>query len=473
MNQVASWVLVVLFSGVSLFAESAPAQEGKMYKGTFCSSNFMPGAVHPYVVYIPAQYNSAVPAAIYVSQDGMRGFEPKIFDGLIASNQMPVCIGLFVSPGKISPPLSGGADRSTRCPEYDSLGPDYADFIIKELLPEIAAKYNLKLSENPDLHAIGGNSSGGICAFNAAWERNDFFHRVYMSSPSLVAFRGGDILPVLVRKTEPKIIRAYMTAGTEDMRNSGGDWHFQALTMNEALKYSNYDFRFELFEGGRHGAGFDKPDVFERVQTFLWADWGIPLKVPKLPPRIADVFENGSSWERTDEKFPSAASTPFCISGNQILTTDGKPATDKAFGRISGIAISSDRWRLYIASESSRYIVAMSLATDGTLKNPYNIGWLNIPDDAQNCGAAGICVDRDDRIYVATALGVQLLDNSGHNQAILPMPDGAAVTAVRFGGENNKILYATTAAGNIFKRATKTGGLLPDSSPLPPGKIGL
>lgn len=471
MKRMALWLFTAFFCGVTLFAEST--SKGAVMDGTFSDSKIMPGTVHHYKVYIPAQYDSSVPAALYVSQDGMRGFEPQVFDQLIAGNQMPVCIGLFVSPGQISPTLPGGSGRSVRCPEYDSLGPDYADFIIKELLPEITANYKLNISENPDLHAIGGNSSGGICAFNAAWERNDFFHRVYMSSPSFVAFRGGDIFPVLVRKTEPKIIRAYMTAGTEDMRNSGGDWHFQALAMSEALKYSNYDFRFELFDGGHHGAGFKETNVFERVQTFLWADWKTSLKAPKLPPRIADVFDDGSCWEKTDEKMPPAASIPFRVSGDQILTADGRPAAHETFGKISGLAVSSDRWRLYIASETSRYIVAMSLMPDGTLKDPYHIGWLHIPDDAQNCGSAGICVDRSDRIYVATALGVQLLDNNGHNQAILPMPDGAAVTAVGFGGEDGKILYAATAAGNVFKRPTKTGGLPADGSPLPPGKIGL
>lgn len=47
-------------------------------------------------------------------------------------------------------------------------------------------------------------------------------NRVYANSGSFVAFRGGNMLPVLVRKFEPKPIRASLTSGTDDMVNCAG-----------------------------------------------------------------------------------------------------------------------------------------------------------------------------------------------------------------------------------------------------------
>ena len=466
---------VCVFSSAVISPVLSDAPAGRVSEHVFTTSKIMPGTSHRYVLYIPQQYVPGTPAAVYISQDGARGFEAGVFDRLIHEGKMPVCIGVFVRPGQIAATLPDGSGRSMRCPQYDALGSAYADFLIEELLPAVAAENNIQFSDNPDFHAIGGNSSGGICAFNAAWERNDFFRRVYMASPSLVAFRGGDILPVLVRKYEPKPVRVYMTVGTKDMNNSSGDWYIQAQAMNDSFKYAGYDFEYEVFEDAGHGAGFQSVEVFERVQKFLWNNWQSPVRVTSFPPRIADVFSVESKWEKTDEKIPAAMPVPFTTDGRQIKTASGQSATDESFGRVSGMALSTDRWRLYISDEFSRFVSVMSVMPDGTLANRYYAGWLHLPDETRpdNIGAYNICVDKMDRLYAATALGVQLIDNSGHNQAIIPLPDGGAVTGLCFGGENNSFLFAKSSTGTVFKRQTKTIGLSAADPVTAPGKIGL
>ena len=77
-------------------------------------------------------------------------------------------------------------DRFNRSYEYDGLGANYARFLIEELLPEVEKQTTsdgrpIHLSKNPNDHAIGGASSGAICAFTAAWERPDAFRRVFSS----------------------------------------------------------------------------------------------------------------------------------------------------------------------------------------------------------------------------------------------------------------------------------------------------
>src|SRR5205823_3815537 len=72
--------------------------------------------------------------------------------------------------------------------------------------------------------AIAGSSSGGICAFTAAWERPDAFRRVFTSVGTYVGLRGGNNYPTLIRKTEPKPIRIFLQDGSKDLNIYGGDW---------------------------------------------------------------------------------------------------------------------------------------------------------------------------------------------------------------------------------------------------------
>ena len=127
---------------------------------------------------------------------------------------MPVTIGVFIRPGDLAAPMPGTLGRRNRCFEYDGVGDAYARFLLDELLPYVAKTFTLNLSQRGNDRCIAGASSGGICAFNTAWERPDAFARVYANSGSFVAFRGGHQFPTMVRKFEAKPIRAYLTTGS-------------------------------------------------------------------------------------------------------------------------------------------------------------------------------------------------------------------------------------------------------------------
>ena len=102
---------------------------------------------------------------------------------------MPITIGVFVTPGK----LLDDSNKNTlpsfnRIFEYDGLGDAYARFILTEIFPEVERRKThdgraIILSKNGNDRAIGGSSSGAICAFTAAWENRMNF-RVY-SAPSV------------------------------------------------------------------------------------------------------------------------------------------------------------------------------------------------------------------------------------------------------------------------------------------------
>ena len=65
---------------------------------------------------------------------------------------------------------------SMRSTEYDTVSDRYARFLRDELIREVGKKYNLR--KDSYSHAISGSSSGGIAAFNAAWQMPDLFSRV-------------------------------------------------------------------------------------------------------------------------------------------------------------------------------------------------------------------------------------------------------------------------------------------------------
>jgi enterochelin esterase family protein len=192
---------------------------------------------------------------------------PVVFDNLIAKGDMPPTIAVFINPGheKDKPRVQGR--HSNRGFEYDSLGDRYARFLLEEIIPEVRKKY--AISDDPEMHAIGGSSSGAICAFTAAWERTDFFRKVYSSVGSFTNLRGGDVYPSLVRKTEPKPIRVYMADTSGDIDNAFGSWPWANQQMASALKYMGYDVRFDWAEGYAHNADFGG-SKFPDAMKWLW-----------------------------------------------------------------------------------------------------------------------------------------------------------------------------------------------------------
>src|SRR6185503_12611943 len=154
---------------------------GKVTRHAWSSAVF-PGTQRDYWLYVPAQYRPDAPAAVMVFQDGGRFVAadgrwrvPVVFDNLIHRGEMPVTIGVFVDPGVVPARGADEQPRFNRSFEYDGLGDRYARFLLEELLPEVGKSF--RLTDDPSLRAIGGSSSGGICAFTVAWNRPDALRR--------------------------------------------------------------------------------------------------------------------------------------------------------------------------------------------------------------------------------------------------------------------------------------------------------
>jgi len=184
----------------SIRTPQAGVPQGSIREGSFSTSTIFPGTERDYAVYVPAQYQDGMPARLMVFQDGKNYAKPDgsfrvpvLLDNLIHRGELPVTVAVFVNPGVIPPKRPGAKARSNRSFEYDSLGDRYVRFLIDEFLP-VATK-GLTISDQPADRAICGISSGGICAFTAAWERPDQFGRVLSQIGSFTNIRGGGPIP--------------------------------------------------------------------------------------------------------------------------------------------------------------------------------------------------------------------------------------------------------------------------------------
>jgi enterochelin esterase family protein len=238
------------------------------------STTVYPGVSRDVRVYVPHDPANHGPLALMVFQDGALYLgravvAATVFDNLIAAGDMPPCIALFLEPGETGPglPIFGGSGN--RSLEYDSLGDAYARFLIDELVPQACQGFDLW--SQPAGRATCGLSSGGICAFNAAWERPDYFGKVISHCGSFVAIRGGHLLPSLVRQAEPKPLRVFLQTGEHDLDIRFGCWPLANRELAAALAYRGYDHRFVMGEGGHslaHGGA-----LFADTLRWLWRDW--------------------------------------------------------------------------------------------------------------------------------------------------------------------------------------------------------
>ncbi|HEY2343974.1 MAG TPA: alpha/beta hydrolase-fold protein, partial [Chthoniobacteraceae bacterium] len=256
--------------------ESPDVPKGTVTKMEPWESKIFEKTVRDWSVYVPAQYKADGSAAVMIFQDGHdyvnlkgRWRVPTVFDNLIARGDMPPTVAVFLDPGTSTdrPKPDSAWKNSNRSFEYDSLGDRYARFILEEILPAVEKEW--PLSHDPEMRAIGGASSGGICSFTVAWERPNEFRKVFSTVGSFTDLRGGEAYPSLIRKTEPKPIRVFLQDSTGDLDNPFGNWPICSQQMAAALKYMGYDLHFDFTEGYGHNSDRGG-SIFPDAMKWLW-----------------------------------------------------------------------------------------------------------------------------------------------------------------------------------------------------------
>lgn len=245
--------------------------EGRLTHMPTWRSKVFDGTEREWWVYVPTQYKPENPACVMIFQDGggSKDYVSVVFDNLIARGEMPVTVGIFVNPGKFAD------GRSNRSFEYDTLSDQYARFLLEEILPEVEKQTHLR--HDAASRAIAGSSSGGICAFTAAWERPEQFSKVlsWVGSFTNIASgktlrEGGHNYPALIRKTPKKPIRVFLQDGENDLDNQHGNWPLANQQMAKSLAFAGYDYKF-VYGHGFHSAAHGRAILPDSLR-WLWKD---------------------------------------------------------------------------------------------------------------------------------------------------------------------------------------------------------
>ncbi|MFJ2543885.1 alpha/beta hydrolase [Microbacterium sp. NPDC087589] len=243
---------------------------GELIEFAVDDSVIYPGTSRRCWIHVPHTYDSSIPAAVMIFNDGWWYLDPEgdvragvVLDNLIHKGEMPPTISVFVDPGL----LRHATNPKNRNAEYDAFDDRYVTFLLTEVLPIVAERYNI--THDPAMRGICGGSSGGNAAFTAAWQRPDEFTRVIAYLSSFSQMPGGNPYPALLASEPPKPLRIFMQAGHRDdgWNQPEMNWLAENLEVAAALAKASYDFRLVLGDGGHspnHG-GVLLPDALRWI----------------------------------------------------------------------------------------------------------------------------------------------------------------------------------------------------------------
>jgi gluconolactonase len=145
-----------------------------------------------------------------------------------------------------------------------------------------------------------------------------------------------------------------------------------------------------------------------------------------------------------------------------------KKVVDTGLKFANGVCLSPDQSLLYVADSRTHWVYCYQIQADGALAYKQRYNHLHMPDTADDSGADGMRVDRDGRLYVATRMGIQVCDQPGRVNAIIPTPNGR-VSNLCFGGAGFDTLYAT-CGDRVYKRKVKVKGAQAFEAPVKPAQ---
>jgi len=417
-----------------LAAASGLAVAGEVKKGTVTCERFEPGTVVNYSCWASDGAMSGE-AGVYVFIEWDVRSVTNVLAKLMDEGTIPAGLVVSFNAGSL-PVASGGSSRGMRAGELDQPGTEYPSAIIEEIVPAAEKLLGVKGSVSPDLHFITGASSGGIAAWNACWFRNDYFRRSYCNSPTFSNMRGGNQLMPLVRKCEARPISTYVTCGTDEPDYFFGDSYFVAEDAASALRFAGYEMRFERYPHKGHGVMWGDAGHLGKVLAWLFEDWRTkPVSVATNPLRVRDAIVKGTTWEVCEFTMPAP----------------------RREGR------SCDRERLYSVSPDNRFVMSERVKADGTRDQRLRLAPLELAWNATRVGGTALAVAADDRVWVATELGVQGIVSFGLTDVVLPLPGDLPCDNIVLVGTN---LYASSGA-KVFRRPVRVGAADPAKTTAP------
>jgi gluconolactonase len=118
---------------------------------------------------------------------------------------------------------------------------------------------------------------------------------------------------------------------------------------------------------------------------------------------------------------------------------------DAAVARPNGLTLTNDGKTLIVDDTIGETVFAYDVMADGSVKNKRPFAKLrDIPAGAES-GADGMAIDREDRVYITTVAGIQVLDPKGAYLGTIKA--GRQGANVAFAGPDKRTLYITAREG--------------------------
>jgi gluconolactonase len=232
---------------------------------------------------------------------------------------------------------------------------------------------------------------------------------------------------------------------------------------------------------GSSGIGFDSKG---RLITILN---GKPNQIGVIWPKesktiLADSFE-GKPFDAVNDLVVDKKDGVYFTLSNSGTVLYARPGAKviKVYAdpveRINGITLSRDEKTLYVATQSrmakttlsiadlpkegGEYILAFDVQPDGTVKNRRNFAKYEIVTQRPNgtpdvrFGGDGLAIDGQDRVYAATAAGIQVFSREGKHLGTIPVSRNPNNLA--FAGPDKKTLFIV-ARGAVYRVAMLAEG---------------
>ena len=152
-----------------------------------------------------------------------------------------------------------------------------------------------------------------------------------------------------------------------------------------------------------------------------------------------------------------------------VSPTGEKKVVDTGITFPNGLILTPDQTQLIVADMQGAGLYIFTIKDDGTLANKQLYFYCQLPAGKSTCGADGLAMDANGMLYVCTNMGIQVFDQAGRVNGIIPSPvPNRKPSNIEIGGPDRAYLYISVG-DKIYRRKTKAKGVLFfEESVLPP-----
>lgn len=200
----------------------------------------------------------------------------------------------------------------------------------------------------------------------------------------------------------------------------------------------------EVFADGYDGLRFSRPN-----DLVLASNGGVYFTDPGLTQGQSEALVARYGGTPLGPRLPPAV--------YYIAPGDAPVRIEEDMIRPNGIQLNRDETTLYISDSNGEHVIAWDIRADGLVENRRTFGTLQGRSDRRNglggvpSYADGMTVDNDDRLYVATGAGIEVLNAQAEHLGTIPvrcLPRDCQNLA--FSGPNKQTLYIA-GAGSLYK----------------------